>query len=57
MLVRVYRTEPYTPSVLRATLVAEVEVDKWPDDPALFADQCGGDLIQPESLAPEEETP
>ena len=57
MLVRVYRTEAYSPSVLRATLVAEVEVDKWPDDPALFADQCGGDLIQPESLAPEEETP
>jgi len=57
VLVRVYRTEPYTASVLRASLVAEVEVDRQPDDPALFADDYGGDFIQIEPLDPEEETP
>ena len=56
MLVRVYRTEPCTRSMLRASLVAEVEVDDHPEDPALFADQYGGDFIETEPLDPEEET-
>ena len=57
MLVRVYRTEPCTRSMLRASLVAEVEVDDHTEDPALFADQYGGDFIETEPLDPEEETP
>ena len=57
MLVRVYRTEPYTATVLRASLVAEAEVDRPPGDPALFADDYGGDFIETEPLDPEEETP
>lgn len=57
MLVRVYRTELYSASVLRASLVAEVEVDRQPGAPALFADDYGGDFIEIEPNDPEEETP
>ena len=57
MLVRVYRAEPYSRSVLWASLVAELEVDERPDDPTLFADQYGGDFIEIEPLDPKEETP
>lgn len=55
MLVRVYRTEPYTASVLRAFLVAEVEAGERPEDPALFAGDCNGDFIDVESPDSEEE--
>ena len=46
MLIHVYRTEPFTPSVLRASLIAEVEVDRPPEDTALFADRYGGDFVE-----------
>ena len=57
MLVRVYRTETCTPSMLRASLLAEVEVDRGPEDPLLFADDYGGDFIQTEPVDSEEEAP
>ena len=57
MLVRVYRTEPCTPSVLRASLIAEVEVDRAPEDPLLFPDHYGGDFIQTQPVDSEEEAP
>lgn len=51
MILRVYRTAGFlTRSVLRAELVAEVEVDQPPDDEAVFADQYDGDIIE---IAPE----
>jgi len=47
MTLRVYRsTGLLSRSILRATLVAEVETDQWPDDEAAFADQYGGDIIE-----------
>ena len=55
MLVRVYRTEPCTASVLRASLIAAVEVDQLPGDPEKFANDYGGDFIETEPLDPEEE--
>jgi len=57
VLVRVYRTETCTPSMLRASLLAEVEVDRGPEDPLLFADDYGGDFIQTEPVDSEEEAP
>jgi hypothetical protein len=50
MTVRVYRCAGFiSRSVLRAELVAEVELDQWPEDGAAFADEYGGDIIE---LAP-----
>jgi len=42
--------------MMRASLVAEVEVKRPPDDPARFADDYGGDFIEIEPFDPEEET-
>ena len=56
MLIRVYRTEPFTRSGLRASLMAEVEIERPPEDIAQFADRYGGDFIETEPLDPEEET-
>jgi hypothetical protein len=45
--VHVYCTTGYlTASIIRARLVAEVEVESPPDNPEDFADQYGGDLIE-----------
>ncbi len=47
MILRIYRsTGHYSRSVLRAELVAEVEVDQRPEDEAAFPDQFGGDIIE-----------
>jgi hypothetical protein len=47
---RIYRSTGFVSrSVLRAELIAEVEVDQPPDDEAAFADEYGGDIIE---LAP-----
>ena len=47
MMLRIYRSAGFASrSVLRAELVAEVEVDQWPEDEAAFADEYGGDIIE-----------
>ena len=47
MTLRVYRsTGFFSRSVLRAELVAEVEVDERPEDEAAFAEEYGGDIIE-----------
>ena len=47
MTLRVYRSTGFlSRSVVRATLVAEVETNQWPDDEAAFADEHGGDIIE-----------
>jgi hypothetical protein len=47
MTLRIYRSAGLVSrSVLRAELVAEVEVDQWPNDEAAFADEYGGDIIE-----------
>ncbi len=47
MTIRVYCSTGFlSRSVLRAELVAEVEVDEWPEDEAAFADDYGGDIIE-----------
>jgi len=47
MTLRVYRSTGFlSRSVLRAELVAEVEVDEWPEDEAAFADDYGGDILE-----------
>jgi len=47
MTIRVYRSAGFlSRSVLRAELVAEVEVDQRPEDEAAFADEYGGDIIE-----------
>jgi len=56
MLARIYCAEPCTSSVLRARLVAEIEIEKWPDDPARLADDHGGDFVKLDPLDPEVET-
>jgi hypothetical protein len=33
-------------SVMSAVLIAEVELDEWPEDEAELADSYGGDFIQ-----------
>jgi hypothetical protein len=44
---RIYRSSGFlSRSVLRAELVAEVEVDGWPEDDAAFADEYDGDIIE-----------
>jgi len=44
---RVYcSTGLVTRSIVRAKLVAEVEIDRWPADEAAFADEYGGDIIE-----------
>jgi len=55
MLIRVYRTGPCTASVLRASLVAEVEVNQQPSDAEEFANNYGGDFIETEPRDPEEQ--
>jgi hypothetical protein len=47
VILRIYRTAGFVSrSVLRAELVAEVEVDRRPEDEAAFADEYGGDIIE-----------
>ncbi len=47
MTLRIYRSTGFlSRSIIRATLVAEVETDQWPEDEAAFADQYGGDIIE-----------
>ena len=47
MRLRVYcSTGLFTRSIVRAKLVAEVEIDRWPADEAAFADEHGGDIIE-----------
>jgi hypothetical protein len=47
MTFRIYRSAGFlSRSVLRAELVAEVEVDQRPEDEAAFADEHGGDIIE-----------
>ena len=47
MTLRVYRSTGFlSRSVLRAELVAEVEVDQRPEDEAAFADEYDGDIIE-----------
>ena len=47
MTLRVYRSTGFlSRSVLRAELVAEVEMDQWPEDEGVFADEHGGDIIE-----------
>ena len=47
MTLRIYRSAGFVSrSVLRAELVAEVEVDEQPEDEAAFADEYGGDIIE-----------
>jgi len=44
---RIYRSTGFVSrSVLRAELVAEVEVDERPEEEAAFADEYGGDIIE-----------
>jgi hypothetical protein len=54
MTLRIYRSTDFlSRSIVRATLVAEVETDQWPEDEAAFADEYGGDIIEEASLNPE----
>ncbi len=56
MTLRVYRSGGFlSRSVLRAELVAEVEVDERPEDDAAFADEYGGDIIEIASENPGED--
>ncbi len=56
MTLRVYRSTGFlSRSVLRAELIAEVEVDEWPEDEAAFADDCGGDILEVASVNPGED--
>ena len=53
MLIHVHQTTGYvTRSILRARLVAEVEVESYPEDLQDFADEHGGDYLE---VAPGEE--
>jgi len=46
MILQVYRTTGRrTRSLWLAELIAEVETDRYPDDPQAFADEYGGDII------------
>lgn len=57
MTLRVYRSTGFlSRSVLRAELVAEVEVDEWPEDEAAFADDYGGDILEVAPMNLGEET-
>ena len=56
MTLRIYRsTEFVSRSILRAELVAEVEIDQWPEDEATFADEHGGDIIEAAPTNPGED--
>ena len=47
MLIQVHQTTGYvTRSILRARLVAEVDVESFPEDPQAFADEHGGDYLE-----------
>ena len=47
MLIHIHQTIGYvTRSVLQAQLVAEVEAERFPDDPQDFADRHGGDYLE-----------
>ena len=47
MPVRVYRTAGYlTRSIVRAILVAEVDVESCPNHPEDFADRYDGDFVE-----------
>jgi hypothetical protein len=53
---RIYRSTGFlSRSIIRATLVAEVETEQWPDDEAAFADEHGGDIIEETTLNPGED--
>ena len=56
MTLRIYRSAGFlSRSVLRAELVAEVEVDQLPEDEAAFADEYGGDIIEISPMDPGED--
>lgn len=53
MTLRVYRSAGFlSRSIVRASLVAEVETDQRPEDETAFADEYGGDLIEESSFDP-----
>jgi len=48
---RIYRSTGFlSHSIVQAELVAEVETDQWPEDEAAFADEYGGDIIEPSPM-------
>ena len=56
MTLRIYRCTSFlSRSVLRAELVAEVEITEWPEDEAAFADDYGGDIIEVAPVNPGED--
>jgi hypothetical protein len=56
MTLNVYRTTGFiSRSVLSAELVREIDHADYPEDPQAFADEHGGDILEPASLDPEEE--
>ena len=56
MTLRIYRSAGFlSRSVLRAELVAEVEVDQLPEDEAAFADAYSGDIIEISPMDPGED--
>ncbi len=56
MILRIYRTAGFVSrSALRAELVAEVEMDRKPEDEAAFADEYGGDIIEQSPMNPGED--
>ena len=56
MTLRIYcSTEFVSRSIVRAELVAEVEIDQWPEDEAAFADEHGGDIIEAAPTNPGED--
>jgi hypothetical protein len=47
MTIRVYRTAGYlTRSIIRASLVVEVDVESCPNHPEDFADRYDGDFVE-----------
>ena len=56
MTLRIYRTcGRLTCSILRAELIAEIETDTLPEDAQAFADEYGGDIIEPSPVNPGED--
>ena len=56
MTLLIYRTcKRLTCSIVRVELVAEVETDRFPEDPLAFADQYGGDFIEVDNRGGEDD--
>lgn len=56
MILLIYRTSKrLTCSVVRIELVAEVETDRFPEDPPAFADRYGGDFIEVDNRGEEDD--